>query len=296
MLTRSACESFELKLRDGTKISLQRRGSGPRILFSHGGGFACAAFDSFLKLLAENFEVFSYDLRGHGLTESLNATQDIQAFCVNLLFEDFVEITALLRDQFGPLPMWGVFHSISSVIALQAISKHAGILKGLVAFEPPLAGIGKWKAISDADRESLAARTYKRTSRFKNPAVLQKKFGRHMNSKLMGDAHASELALALLRECADGEFELRCRPEIEARIYETNQHFGLWNELARIAEPVWIMAGRCEGKADYPSAIAPEIAAAGKFELISEQGWSHLGWIEYPEQAASMVADLLNRG
>ena len=53
-------------VRDGTEFEIKRLGSGPRVLFSHGAGFAVDAYAPFVHALAAHAEVFAFDLRGHG--------------------------------------------------------------------------------------------------------------------------------------------------------------------------------------------------------------------------------------
>lgn len=59
-------------LRDGVAIYYEVRGEGPAILLSHGFCATARMWDAQVDLLARNFKVIRWDLRGHGRTDSPN--------------------------------------------------------------------------------------------------------------------------------------------------------------------------------------------------------------------------------
>ena len=58
----------EVRMGDGTRIFLRRHGNanGPRLVISHGNGFAADAYYPFWSLLTDRFDVVLHDLRNHG--------------------------------------------------------------------------------------------------------------------------------------------------------------------------------------------------------------------------------------
>jgi pimeloyl-ACP methyl ester carboxylesterase len=56
--------------RDGVRISYQAQASGPAILLSHGYAATARMWDGQLDALTPHFRVITWDMRGHGLSDS----------------------------------------------------------------------------------------------------------------------------------------------------------------------------------------------------------------------------------
>jgi pimeloyl-ACP methyl ester carboxylesterase len=56
--------------RDGVRISYQTHGSGPAVLLSHGYSATAQMWDGQLDALTERYQVITWDMRGHGLSDS----------------------------------------------------------------------------------------------------------------------------------------------------------------------------------------------------------------------------------
>ena len=63
--------TFDVALDDGAKIAVRRHGfaDGPRLLLSHGNGFAIDAYFPFWRQLLPRFDVVVFDFRNHGHNE-----------------------------------------------------------------------------------------------------------------------------------------------------------------------------------------------------------------------------------
>jgi pimeloyl-ACP methyl ester carboxylesterase len=86
----------------------------------------------------------------------------------------------------------------------------------------------------------------------------------------------------------DGQVELRCRPEHEARIYMMGGNHGLYTRLDEITAPTLVVAG------ERTNAIAPALAEdlasrlpTGHLEIWDGRG--HFGPLEDPERAAASI-------
>jgi pimeloyl-ACP methyl ester carboxylesterase len=285
----NAEETFPIRLRDGTETPVRRLGQGPAVLFSHGAGFACDAFSPFVHELAQSFEVYCVDLRGHGI----GPQTDVATFSLPLLTDDTADIANALHQRRGGAPLLGVFHSIAAILALRAQADDNGLFDAIVGFEPPLAAIGEH---ADAFRQGarvLANRALSRARTFDSPNDLAHRYVR--GRVLVGASEAAALILAdaLLETGEDGLQHLRCDRQVEAKVYSTNTDFGLWHDLGQIGCKGLIMCGELPGSPGYPERVAPKIAELAGFELQRLHGLSHLGWIESPGPAARRVADFL---
>jgi len=272
----------------GTPLSVTIRGQGQPLLFSHGTGFACACFEPFLDFLAGTFQVFAADLSGHGAS----AGSEPHATTHDHLAADVAAAAAFARQEAGGAVPFGVFHSISAVAALRVELANSGTFRRLVLYEPPLARDGAEEALSQADQAVMAARAAKRRDRFENPAALAQRFAGRPGQPGLDPAAAQILAEGLLVHDGDN-YRLACAPAVEADLYATNHHFGIWPQLHHVGPKALIMCGHGPGAGDYPAATAPLIAAAGGLDLIRLRGLGHLGFIEKPRLTAGLAAAYL---
>ena len=115
-----------VRSKDGTKIALECRGTGPTLLIVHGGAGDRKRWIPLLPLFAPHFKVCAMDRRGHGASES-GKTYSLQ--------KESEDIVAAVDAQQNPVFVLG--HSIGGVFALEASFLTNKISK-LVLYEPPL--------------------------------------------------------------------------------------------------------------------------------------------------------------
>jgi pimeloyl-ACP methyl ester carboxylesterase len=86
----------------------------------------------------------------------------------------------------------------------------------------------------------------------------------------------------------DGDIELKCLPEHEARTYETGGTSGAWDSLPSITTPVWVLSGAIAPF--QPSTFAITVAEripASTYVRWDEVG--HFGPLEKPELISQYV-------
>lgn len=276
---------------DDGVVRIRCIGGGPPLVFSHGAGFATDCFSDLTARLAESFSVYLFDLPGHGVSPPISEA----VFSLDLALARMGAVCDEVARRHGGRAPALVCHSISSVVALRMRADAPARLSALVAYEPPLAQPDANAGISVADQSVLERRARGRKRTFERVEDLAARYARRDGGPGLSPAAAATVAAGLLRPAAGGGFELRCAPEIEAKIYRTNQHFGLWQRLRDPGPPVSIMAGRRHGASDYTADVAPQIAEVGGFDLITLAGLSHLGWAEAPERAAPFIVAVLGR-
>lgn len=66
---------------NGINIYYEQRGSGEPLLLLHGGTGTCRWFDGHVALLAEHFQVFALDSRGHGKTDNPTGKLSYRTMC-----------------------------------------------------------------------------------------------------------------------------------------------------------------------------------------------------------------------
>jgi pimeloyl-ACP methyl ester carboxylesterase len=92
---------------------------------------------------------------------------------------------------------------------------------------------------------------------------------------------------------ADGEVELKCLPEHEARTYETGGSSGAWEDLPNITTRVWVVSG---APAPYqPSSFAIRVAEnIPNSTYVQFDTMGHFGPLEQPENIAELVERTLD--
>lgn len=115
--------------RDGTRIAYERTGTGPPLVFVHGGWDGHTAWQLVLPLLAQQFTVYALDRRGCGQSDPCAPGYEIE--------RDFEDVAAVVDSIGEPVNLVG--HSIGAFCAVHAalLTPH---VRRLVLYEPPLGG------------------------------------------------------------------------------------------------------------------------------------------------------------
>lgn len=112
--------------KDGTRIGVECSGSGPTLLFVHGGVGDRSRWTPMFPLLASKFTACAMDRRGRG------ASGDAREYS---LLKEAEDVAAVVDSRTGPVFVFG--HSYGGVAALEATFLTDHIAK-LLLYEPPL--------------------------------------------------------------------------------------------------------------------------------------------------------------
>ncbi len=282
-----------LTLTDGAQVMLRRHGNpdAPRLLVSHGTGFAVDGFSRMWRPLCNGFDVITFDLRHHGLNPPCDP-MSIDAERQNL---DMAEVVAGVGESFGARPAAGLFHSISALAALRVETLTPGTFSHLVLMEPPApppAGHKLCEAF-EAGRVALAERSARRQSDFGSVEELAAKYQGRPAFSCFEEGAAQELATSILQKTGVG-FSLRCTPLAESRYYETNHDDGLFNRADCVGCPVLMLAGRNDlAHAGTPAQIAVELAHAGGYDYAELARATHMMPLERPQTVAAITRAFL---
>ena len=103
-------------------------GAVPLVLV-HGSWDSHHDWDPLMPALKEAFHVLRYDRRGHSQSERPTGPGSVR--------EDVADLAALI-EYLELAPAWVVGNSFGASIALRLAGEHPGLLRGVVAHEPPL--------------------------------------------------------------------------------------------------------------------------------------------------------------
>jgi len=114
----------------GAILYYEIRGSGPLLLMVHGGSGDAGGFDAVADLLAMNYTVVAYDRRGLSRSK-LDDPKSEQT--VEIQSDDAYRLLNALDA--GPANVFG--SSGGAVVGLDLVARHPGLVRTLVAHEPP---------------------------------------------------------------------------------------------------------------------------------------------------------------
>jgi pimeloyl-ACP methyl ester carboxylesterase len=281
--------SFQVELEDGAFVVVRVCGSGPRLVLSHGNGFAIDAYRRFWERFTDRYQVVTFDFRHHGKSSPWRGITNVWP----QLVRDFDVILKAVESELGKAPSVGVFHSMSALAALLHAAEHAAPWIGIVAFEPPVRpplAHPDYEAFMDLNRK-LAERAVRRRSQFPDTAVLVESFRRAASFDAIDQDGLQLLADATLRwNEPKGLFELACAPELESNIFGMQGLDHAWSRISRLKTPVDLVAGlQGDGGFGVIARIERDLARDAGFSFSTVANASHFLQLEKPGECAAIV-------
>ena len=185
---------FQVSAADGYTLTVRRHGNpnGLRLILSHGNGFAIDAYYPFWSLLVDRFDCFVHDVRNHGWNP---VDRDSLRHNVPFFVNDGKRIARDIERRFGPKPTIGVFHSLSTILALHQAST-SECFDALVLFDK--AALPGRLAYSASGVQELAygARTRKRPSGFESVEACVESLARNPAFALVGGDIGADCPIA----------------------------------------------------------------------------------------------------
>ena len=216
--------------------------SGPRVVLSHGNGFASDSYFPFWRHMLERFDLALFDFRNCGR----NPSHAAEPHNYPRFARDNVAVHHAIAEAWGGKTTVGVFHSMSAIAALLAVIEGIWHWDALVLFDPPVmppAG-HPLRAPLLADGEILREAARIRQLRFSDPAELAEVFRTLHRFRRMRSGVAELNARSTLRFVpADGVWELCCPGPVEADLYiEGRNPCPSGRKLARPRDRCWSWA------------------------------------------------------
>ena len=127
--------AFDVALEDGANIRVRRHGNpqGPRILLSHGNGFAADAYFPFWRLLLDRYDLVVFDFRNHGQNVPAEPPRHTYA----QLSRDLERVAQEVGARLGAGKTIGLFHSMSARTAMKHAIEIGWRWDALMLFDPP---------------------------------------------------------------------------------------------------------------------------------------------------------------
>ncbi len=257
-------------------------GSGDPVFLSHATGFHAHCFDPIAALLSESFHCMGIDYRGHGDSETI----DPDGLQWTDYGDDAIAAARVMFANSANTPLIGVGHSMGGAALLYAALHEPQLFRALFVYEPIVFPPDGFRPQGTPNPMVEGAR--KRRTTFDSYDAAIANFASKPPMISFDPVARESYVRHGFAQMPNGTVELKCRPDTEARTYETGGTAPQWHELSRITTPTWVMAG-----AQQPfqvSSIAP--LAAAEMASCTYVQWDelgHFGPFEHPAHIAGFV-------
>jgi pimeloyl-ACP methyl ester carboxylesterase len=279
---------------DGALVRVRRHGNiaGPRLLLSHGNGFAIDAYLPFWRHFLAEFDVFVFDQRNHGW----NPHHDANGHTQRQMADDMETILRTIRERFGSRRTGGIFHSLSTTVSLLHSMRHGFQWDALILVDPPLAPPPghPLHSAARAFESALSAWAKQRQELFGDVAELTSYFKGTRRMSMWVPGAAELMARSITRPANGGGVRLVCPPDYEADIYIQNSNSPAWWGVPAIAKDLFIVSSDYDApNADPPGLVSKALSSEFGVAVVPIRRSGHLLQIEQPEAAARIVREHL---
>lgn len=266
------------------RTATEGHASLPPLVLLHATGFLARLWQPVAEKLAARFDVYAFDMRGHGDSDKpapegdnyhwRNLVADLRGFCDALA----------LRG----VPIVG--HSSGGAAAAYLAATHPEYISRLALFEPIIFPVDFMPPV---DRKSdLAEGARKRRMVWSSPEEIVEAYrSRPAFERWREDALRLYAEHGTFRR-EDGQIELKCPGAVEAAFFDHSRSLDTWDHLPNIRCPALVMWGELTG-APFPplmTRIAERIPNATT-ATIPHAG--HLAPMERPDAVAGAILSFM---
>ena len=287
--------TFDVELSDGAKIKVRRHGNadGPRLLLSHGNGFAIDAYYPYWRLLAGRYDLVVFDFRNHG--QNVPVTPANHHY--GQLAADLERVIQAVKAKLGPRKTAGIFHSMSGRTAMKHAIEIGWRWDALVLFDPPNVPPPGHKtfAAMEVFEGKLTEFASKRRRDFASVEELTEEYkASRATQRWVAGVHEL-MARAVLRKRPDDDgYALVCAPENEAAIYAQAMTLNLWPTAKDFGGPVKLIGADPHMKGTPATAPANQaLGIEGGYDYDFVEGTGHLLQVEKPDDCARLTREFL---
>ncbi|MGH9230495.1 MAG: alpha/beta fold hydrolase [Acidimicrobiales bacterium] len=273
---------------DGVTLALiDLGGDGPPLLFCHPTGFHGMIWAPVAAHLAEVAHGWALDFRGHG-DSTTPASMD---FAWARMVDDVLAVIHHL----GASDVKAVGHSMGGAALLLAELRRPGTFAGLWLYEPIALPRSEGRSASNP----IAATARRRRPWFPDREAAYTNFAAKPPLDALDPAALRAYVDHGLRprhpDDGDDAVELKCSPEVEARVFENGASAGAFDRLGDVRVAVTVAAGGDGGGG--PAQVAPLIAdALPQGRLARFPHLTHFGPLEDPAGIADAIRAGLDLG
>jgi pimeloyl-ACP methyl ester carboxylesterase len=256
-------------------------GTGAPVLLAHPTGFHGRIWAPVAELLvAGGRSVYSFDFRGHGDSDAPDSDYSWHGFA-----DDVLAVTEHLGLA-GEPSLLAAGHSKGGASLVLGEAARPGTYPRLWLFEPII--FPTLQVLPPNEDFSMARSARRRRNEWGSKAEAFASYASKPPLNVMTEASLHAYVDYGLRDRGDGVFELKCRPDVEAKVYSMGPNHGAFALLPDVAPPTLIVCGEHTGS--IPPDMARTIAERlphGAVEVMT--GVGHFGPQEAPERAVESM-------
>jgi len=266
---------------DGHSVALHDfGGEGPPLLFAHATGMHGWTWSVIAQHLVGQFHCWALDFRGHG-ESAVEATDDMH-------FEGFGRDALAIADAIGERNIIGVGHSLGGAALVLAELARPGTFAELFLYEPGLRPSSLPSDSQLAYQNAMIEATKRRRSRFASGEAALATYARKPPmSSFQAGALAAYVDYGFAPCQGDGGVELKCRPDVEARIVAMTFTHDAVARIAALSCPLTQVFGTLTPPVQQ-EAIGSVARLTGS-RTISVDGLGHFGPMEQPWTIARVI-------
>jgi pimeloyl-ACP methyl ester carboxylesterase len=256
-------------------------GDGPPALLAHPTGFHGVLWAPVAeRLIARGRTVFSFDFRGHGDSDAPESDYSWHGFG-----DDVLAVTDHLGLR-GEPDLLAVGHSKGGAALVLGELEQPGTYARLWLYEPIM--FPTVDVLPPNEDFFLARAARKRRNEWPSKEAAFEAYASKPPLDVMTPESLHAYVDYGLRDRGDGVFELKCRPEVEARVYTMGPNHGAFAHLSQLKPRSRVVCG--ETTQSIPPDLARQIAARmpnGTIEVMN--GVGHFGPQEDPDAAVESM-------
>jgi pimeloyl-ACP methyl ester carboxylesterase len=269
--------------RNGVELAyLDWGGAGPLVVLLHANGFCAATWAPVASALRDRFRVVALDARGHGDSTSVPPGDDLAAYTWTELAADIDHaLEALLRHTGHDRIALGIGHSMGgALVACNAVERPGRIARLLLCDPVLLPPAGRPPQGAGRTSNPMADSARKRRDRFPSAAEAYAHYrSRALFASLTPEALALYVGLGM-RELSTGEVMLKCRPTVEAAIFQNAGVLDLMEAFAGLESELLILHA---ARGNFSRPYYEEIARRAPHARVEGVDGNHLFPMEQPQ-------------
>jgi pimeloyl-ACP methyl ester carboxylesterase len=273
-----------------------RQPGRPNLLFAHANGFNAGCYTPFLLRLARRFNIFAYDIRGHGASER-PPSETVGNYLMELLGEDLAAVTAAVQSRIdGNSDLHFASPSVGGIgLFMWLGSTGLEPFQSATMFEPPLhpAQKDRPKVYQFGRGDMYSKWAAKRRIYFDSPEDFRAECSGYLTYQTISDEMMDALVCAAIKKREDGAgYELRCLGEVESRIYERCPSSPVFETATKLHLPMLMYYGDPSltgGSNPLKTTIGKLADALPNGEARMMENQRHLMVLENPDKCAAAV-------
>jgi pimeloyl-ACP methyl ester carboxylesterase len=259
--------------------------AAPPLILIHATGFLAALWRPIAERLTAQFRVVAIDQRGHGDSSNADDGYDFETFANDL--QRLIETLELER------PM-AAGHSSGGTTIVAHAARHPGVIRRAALIEPILPRPEWFTNAPPGGRTALSLAEGARKRRAVWPGR-DELFEAYRSRDTFKTWREDVLRLYVDEgtfERDDGQIELKCPPESEARVFEATTRVDTWELLPKVQCPALLLWGsdshlRGRGLDESAQEAIPQA------RTVIVEGTSHFLPQERPDEVARLMEGFL---